>query len=70
MSFHVDTDQAKEIAEWRLNHNCRFRNEDGSLKYIGAIGGLTTYSFTPTSIGLIVSAECGCGEKIDVTGDL
>lgn len=37
-------------------------------KYAGAIGGAFTYSFTPTSIGVIVSVECGvCKEKLVLT---
>ncbi len=34
----------------------------------GAIGGRYTYSFTPTSIGTVVTLACACGEKIDLSG--
>jgi hypothetical protein len=33
----------------------------------GAIGGLYTWYFTPTSIGVACTVQCMCGEKIDVT---
>jgi len=37
-------------------------------KYAGAIGGAFTYSFTPTSMGVIASVECGfCKEKLVLT---
>lgn len=43
-----------------LQHNC-------PIKYGGAIGGKTTYSFTSTSLGTICKVECACGQKEDIT---
>ncbi len=31
---------------------------------------IETYSFTPTSIGIVVTVKCACGSEIDVTGEL
>lgn len=39
--------------------------------YFGAIGGVFTYSFTPTSIGNMISVSCNVtGEKLDLFGDI
>lgn len=42
--------------------------EGKRLSYTGAIGGQFTWSFSPTSLGLILVVTCGCsGEKFDAT---
>ncbi len=33
----------------------------------GAIGGVTSFTFTPTGLGVIVKVRCGCGEEVDIT---
>lgn len=40
-----------------------------SMVYVtlGRLGGAYTYSFTPTSIGLVFKVVCSCGEKLDLT---
>lgn len=35
--------------------------------YYGAIGGALTYSFTPTTLGVVIKVKCACGKEIDVT---
>lgn len=35
--------------------------------YTGAIGGGETYSFTPTSLGMIITYKCKCGAVLDLT---
>jgi hypothetical protein len=45
-----------------------WKDADGNeMPYLGAIGGGLTYSFTPTSIGLIAIVEFYTGEKLDLT---
>ena len=59
----------KKIEEQRLSMNeSEFNNltQEGKFPYTGAIGGGETYSFTPTSLGVIVVVEY-FGEKIDLT---
>lgn len=33
----------------------------------GAIGGPITYSFTPTSLGVVTKVTCYCGDGIDIS---
>lgn len=37
------------------------------FRYSGAIGGAYTWCYTGTSIGVVVTVECACGEKFDVS---
>lgn len=46
--FTVSPEQAQKIADFTESVN-----KDCGRSYAGAIGGATTYEFTPTSIGLI-----------------
>ncbi len=68
--FSLDDDQAEKVQEWKQEHECSLRTDEHGVRgerYVGAIGGATTYSFTPTGIGTIVEVTCACGSKIDVT---
>ena len=60
--FTLDADQQKKLIEW-------VEQLDPPLEaYAGATGGRFTYSFTPTSLGLITTVEDGLsGQKIDLT---
>ena len=62
-NFSYDEEELKKYNKWMKKHNkkCPLYGNDG------AIGGRITYSFTPTSLGLIKKIECGCGEKLDLT---
>jgi len=61
MNFDLDTEQLKKYIEWDSQHFCKLK------KNSGAIGGRLTFSFTPTSLGLIVKINCGCGEELDLS---
>jgi hypothetical protein len=53
----------KEIIEarlWESKHDC-------PIAYEGAIGGKTTFCFTPTSLGVILKVKCACGTEKDFT---
>jgi hypothetical protein len=57
------------IAEQRANVGTEAFHQDWwdqGLPYGGAIGGDTTYSFTPTSLGVVVKAHCW-GHELDLT---
>lgn len=64
--FRVDKEQKKAAREWTKEHLdiC----EVGT--YIGAIGGRFSYIFTPTSLGVICTVRCVCGDQFDFSGDL
>lgn len=61
-----DTDREKVQKWWKQEHSktCDLAKPGA---YHGAIGGVLTYCFTHTSVGLSTSVECACGEKYDFT---
>lgn len=73
LTFEIDNEQHLNLKIQMLEHDkeCKYMqpNEDG-LPKTGAIGGRITYSFTPTSIGTIVTVTCACGHEMDCTGVL
>ena len=58
-SFRLTEEQTASYLQWLRDHKC-----DSS---VGAIGGSVGVKFTPTGLGLLISAECICGEKINLT---
>ena len=59
MKFALDEAQVAKINEWVSGHN---------LVYEGASGGRYTYSFTPTSLGIVYEViDNVTGEKLNVT---
>jgi hypothetical protein len=58
--FSLDEDQMIKANNWRGAHDCPITNE-------GAIGGKTTYCFTPTGIGTVTVVKCACGKEINLT---
>ena len=60
-SFSLDTDQSTQVAKWKANHECSIR------RAYTAIGGGTSYEFTPTGLGEVVIVKCGCGDELDLT---
>ncbi len=60
MKFELTEDEVKVLREFEENHKCPCKHRQGP------IGGLVTISFTPTTIGTVVEAECLCGEKITI----
>ena len=64
---YLDEQTIKKLLNWLEQHDCKLlKNPDGSFK-IGAIGGRFTYSFTPTSLGVVIKVKCACEQEIDVT---
>lgn len=70
MKFETSEYNNKEISKWLNEHikTCKYwqTNKHGLLPQ-GASGGAITYSFTPTTIGLVTEIRCCCGDKSDVT---
>jgi len=58
-SFCLTDDQTESYLQWLKNHKCN--------SSAGVIGGEISVKFTPTGLGLLVQAECICGEKINLT---
>ena len=65
--FTLTQDQTDRVGGWLetvVLPEVRKKNPD---LYYGAIGGELTYSFTPTSLGVIVKVKHAYGMEIDVT---
>lgn len=60
LSFNVSEKEWIKIKEWKKKHE-QERHEGN--KYHGTIGGNYTYEFIPTSLGIIGSIRCSCGEE-------
>jgi len=60
MKFELDDEQMTKVVAWEASHEC-------TISYAGAIGGKTTFAFTPNSIGMSEKAVCACGEELDIT---
>lgn len=66
--FQLSDSQSKKYKSWSGTHNCSVRNPQG-IRYVGATGGADTFHITGTGLGYIVSVECSCGSKCDLTED-
>ena len=51
------------IQEWKDTH-FKEKHRDRNLNWAEAIGGRFTYTFIPTSIGVIGEVTCSCGESM------
>ena len=62
--FPITEEEKEAIRDWQETHlkkkHPRALEEPG---YFGAIGGNWTYTFIPTSIGIIGEVSCHCGDK-------
>ena len=65
--FELTTEQMVQAKEFEKNHECSVPRDSFGHKMFGAIGGGLTYSFTPTSLGVLESVHCACGAKCDLT---
>ena len=72
ITFVISPYEQKTANDWMKEHKktCRFYVDSDGNKIKnsgGAIGGLSTYKFTPTGIGVAIIAECACGEETNIT---
>lgn len=63
LSKMIGSAKMAQLDEWKKAQTAKIRemqnlSDDEPLK-VGAIGGLYTYSFTPTSIGIVIKATNG-----------
>jgi hypothetical protein len=57
--FALTEEEDKSVKKWQKAHNAEKHPDN----YFGAIGGELTYSFVPTSLGVIGTVTCTCGEE-------
>ena len=62
--FELSPYAVAKLTKWIHGHKCEYTKHPEKL---GAIGGGFTYTFTPTSIGVIVKIKCYCGAGCDLT---
>ena len=55
--FSISEEEMTKITSWKVQH------EQAHPMCRTAVGGRYTYSFTPTSIGVIGKIECLCGDS-------
>lgn len=65
MAFWLDDAEKTKLTAWLSTHRCQSYGREDS--YAGAIGGALTYSFTPTSLGVVAKIRCACGAEVDAT---
>lgn len=60
ISFNLSEEETHNVNIWKKKH---IEEKHNNLSYSGAIGGKFTYEFIPTSIGIIGTIKCSCGEE-------
>lgn len=64
--FPITKEEHKAIENWKKEHAAKahgLKNLEDRLRSCGAIGEKYTYWFVPTSIGVIGTVKCSCGES-------
>lgn len=57
MKFELDEDESAKLKAWNEKHLKEAHK--GEEPYCGAIGGRVSFMITSTSMGMLLSAECG-----------
>ena len=67
--FKIPTGQRDKLAAWAAEQDRKVAERQGRDEpYYGSCGGELTYSFTPTSLGVVVVVRNGVtGESINLT---
>jgi len=70
--FRIPAYEQKTAWEWSAEHKktCPMRfDSDGNPKEFpgGAAGGMTSWKFTPTGIGMAIEVFCACGASENIT---
>ena len=66
--FQITEIENEIIKKWKNEHEEKVHGITKSskkIRYGGTIGGIYTYKFTPTSIGVLGTVWCSCGEQFD-----
>jgi len=58
--FGLNDEEVTAFGKWIIEHDrvCRLAKRENQ----GAVGGRFTYSFTPTSLGVVKKVTCACSE--------
>lgn len=67
MTFTLNKRQIQKLIKWQAEHKCKFRDSESGIRLVGAIAGVDTFKFTPTSLGNVIRVTCACGDTIDLT---
>lgn len=62
-TFIINDRDEEKLKRWQQEHECKFRTETG-YRYVGAVGGADSFTFTPTGIGTFVTVKCACGAEL------
>ena len=66
--FKIEGKEREKVEAWWKKHTeedeCRFMIDPFAG---GAIGGVRTYSFTPTGLGVVIVVKCACGAEENCT---
>lgn len=65
--FDLTREQIKKAEDFRINHPCTIEKDEFGGWKVGAIGGRISFHFTPTSLGMIMTVSCMCGDERDLT---
>ena len=66
--FGLYKEQIEAANNWMKEHDkAKHISAGAAFRYSGAIGGAYTWCFTGTSLGQVVTLECSCGDKLDVS---
>lgn len=63
-NFYLTDEEYKIIEEWANTHECSCRR--GNRASRSCCGGEISITFTPTTIGTVISASCICGKEIEL----
>ena len=55
--FELTEEEYEKIKKWAETHECNCMGKS-------CVGGEISVTFTPTSIGTVIEAECACGDKV------
>lgn len=67
--FTIDKTQREKLDIWQDEQDALWKEKynDSGQAYYGACGGSLTYSFTPTTLGVVVKVKHANGNEIDLT---
>jgi hypothetical protein len=69
--FSLTEEQGEKLGKWAAEQHAKDRaaaEASGRLSVYGASGGAFTYSFTPTSLGMVVKVKNNLsGDELDLT---
>ena len=68
MTFEVSDVELKNAEDWLANHVCKEKDKRTKTnKRVAIPVSATSYKFTQTSVGSLVSVVCICGLEHDIT---